>query len=197
MPVEEWTSGEFRFPAFEACGWNFHHVADHCSPRSDDYGRRTRPPVGETLAPLAHAPANFAGRQLRLEFWKPKGAVGASPSDVQMEALRFVRERQTELLDSIIEALLARYVRRQDVLSEYQSVLGPDFPKLTALLKHREGVRSVLQFRAIYLGKTGQPTGVAVGFYGNEPLDEEHGFGVRTLSGRVLDVGGSTAGWGF
>lgn len=195
MDLQEFDDPQSRprpLPAFEACGWNSEHVEAHCSPTSDQRGRRVRPPIGEAFAPLDRPPSGFAGQPLRLEHWAEDDE---GPKGAQLEAFNLVIERQADFLDAVLDAVVAHY--RKGDLDHYQSLLGAGFPTLAALLETREGVRSLLQFRAICLGEDEGPKGVAVGFYGNDPLDEEHGFGVLTKSGRVLRVGGSTTGWSF
>jgi hypothetical protein len=96
-------------------------------------------------------------------------------------------------LDAILDALARRYRRRG--LDHERRQLGAGFPRLEALLAGREGVRSLIRFDAVCVSPAEGRKRPRVGFYGKDALDPDHGFGVVTLSGRVLAVGGADAGW--
>lgn len=198
MELLEYRGDEFEaqfLPQFGRCGWNYANVRDHVQPMYRD-GRQVRPTPGEEFSPQLQAPDDFPGNVLLIQYQADFDVIPDElppPTPAQMAALEFAVDREEPLLDEIADALGTRY--RERGLHHEQSVLGDEFSKLDQLINGRRGVCSLIRFRAVCVSDREGPEGTALGFYGDDALDSEHGFGVVTLAGRVLDIGYSDIGW--
>ena len=118
--------------------------------------------------------------EFRCTFLDEDGEETDEPSQAQSDALEFLKQNQEEFLTDILAEILKNYPKWQEIY-DYPSETKSDF--MPGICTPQE-LRELLELQNIYiLGDT------KIGFQFSCSWDMEHGLGVMTRKGKVINIG--------
>ena len=118
--------------------------------------------------------------EFRCTFLDEDGEETDEPSQAQSDALEFLKQNQEEFLTDILAEILKNYPKWQEIY-DYPSETKSDF--MPGICTPQE-LSELLELQNIYiLGDT------KIGFQFSCSWDMEHGLGVMTRKGKVINIG--------
>lgn len=146
--------------------------------REGGYGFLTSDDSSDGTVQLSVAPPN---RDVMLR--DPAGYQPPSPE--QARAFQHLLDNETAVRDAVLQAIFAEYPKLREELGEWE-----EMPEI----KRPEDLKNLIGLSWVHI--SGKPPGclIAVGFEFGCTWDVEHGLGVLTHEGRVVEVGQAETG---
>ena len=118
--------------------------------------------------------------EFRCAFLDENGEETDEPSQAQSDTLEFLKQNQEEILMGVLAQILKNYPKWQEIY-DYPSETKSDF--MPGISTPQE-LSELLELQNIYI-----PDGAKVGFDFSCSWDMEHGLGVMTRKGEVINIG--------
>jgi hypothetical protein len=132
----------------------------------------------------ARSSTKAADGTARLSVALPAGVAGRPPAVEQADALRYLLEHEEAIRDTLVAAIFAEYPGIRERLLGEGLADGPDLPAL----ERPEQLRSHIGLSTVHVLPVVKDDAAYIGFEFGCTWDEEHGLGVMTHQGRIVEL---------
>jgi Domain of unknown function (DUF6985) len=123
-----------------------------------------------------------------LSVYPPDGEPNRPPSPEQANAFQHLLDHETAVRDAVLQAIFAQYPRLLEIYGEFEDSMEP--------IERPEELRQSIGLSTLHVLSAAKAGLTCIGFEFGCDWDEEHGLGVLTHNGRVLEIGQADTAFG-
>ncbi len=175
-----WWEGSLRLPFFKG------YDTTAGSGYEKELLRQMRTGEGEFGAIAAEEYRRLKEGLLRISI---HDEAGDGPSPAQEAAVRHLLQNEAEVSQAVVKGIFQNY---RETYEEYEEFLGDedsDDSRIHPKLKSREGLKKLVRLSSLDFHAASKDGVGHVGFSFHSTWEEEHGIGVLTHGGKVIEVG--------
>lgn len=124
--------------------------------------------------------------EVLLSVSSPDEKTPSPPSEAQVRSFCYIRDNDCAMREKVLKAIFDVYPTWRE---NYQDFLGEEFEKQMPVLRNLSDLKSLIGLSTLHILKAEKDGQAYVGFEFGCTWEEEHGLGVMSLGGQIVDVG--------
>jgi hypothetical protein len=124
--------------------------------------------------------------EVQLSVSSPDESKPSPPCEAQVRSFCYIRDNDCVMCEKVLKAIFDVYPAWRE---NYKDFLGEEFEKQMPVLHTLSDLKSLIGLSTVHILNVEKDGLAYVGFEFGCTWDEEHGLGVMSIGGRIIDVG--------